>query len=613
VAEPESTGDVIRPVPDTQVAAIALDVTHHGWANEPDLTLTNFSLFLRDNVNYSYERDIEIGEWTWVDVYTDDGDGLFDATTDTFVLGQQHGIASENYSTDASNPFLQVAAGETARAWVVVTVDAAAFIEDAVDIDFRINGSIQMSLTDDTLYDMPEGTFGNGKLTFGNTPPTPGTTEVVVERGGTATFALEGTDPDGDTLTYAVLDDPIFGTLLPDGNGDFVYTHDGSHGTTDFATFTMDDGFSTGTGGLLITVVDTLPAVEDLLVVVDEDSSVQLTLPGEVDDDDATFAVGDPLFGTLSDLDPSAGTVTYTAAPDTSGEDRFSYTLTAGGVDASATVTVVVVDNLFDDDDGDGLIDAEDPCPLVWDDGSDLDGDGFGDACDDDVDGDGFPAGSDCDDTDAANLPEAAYPDPDDDGWGTTAGRVWRCAGLQAGEVHVGGDNCPDVANPGLEDADGGGLGDACDPDDDGDGLLDSADPCPFDDGIVCTDRDADGHDDGADNCPDVANEDQVDADGDGWGDPCDPCPAIADATTGCPSMPQPVARGLQVRLDPTLGLEDSATGLTADTGPYDSADPATPRLRSARPAGCTTATGAFGGLPLLAMLTLLRRRRSSR
>ena len=60
-------------------------------------------------------------------------------------------------------------------------------------------------------------------------------------------------------------------------------------------------------------------------------------------------------------------------------------------------------------------------------------------------------------------------------------------------------DNCPSVPNPGQEDLDGDGQGDACDDDDDNDGILDEYD-----------------------NCPMTYNPDQGDIDNDGLGDACD-------------------------------------------------------------------------------------------
>ncbi len=103
--------------------------------------------------------------------------------------------------------------------------------------------------------------------------------------------------------------------------------------------------------------------------------------------------------------------------------------------------------------------DLLDNCPKIGNPAQgNVDGDAFGDLCDDDIDGDGVP-----NDLDPAPYDATIFQDTDKDGFADTV------------------DNCPFVPNPAQNDPDKDGKGNACDDDDDNDGALDDDDCDPVD------------------------------------------------------------------------------------------------------------------------------------
>ena len=162
------------------------------------------------------------------------------------------------------------------------------------------------------------------------------------------------------------------------------------------------------------------------------------------------------------------------------------------------------------DQDNDGVTDAEDNCPSVYNPDQQL---------------------------------GTFYADFDGDGLGDPDNSIQACE-APADFVTVAGDNCISLPNPDQADYDNDGLGDVCDPDDDNDDVPDNSDCAPRDASIQTAttyyaDFDGDGLGDpndalfscsvpagyvanATDNCPAVFNPQQEDTNGNGIGDACE-------------------------------------------------------------------------------------------
>nr|AFI78505.1 serine proteinase precursor protein [uncultured bacterium ws156A7] len=191
---------------------------------------------------------------------------------------------------------------------------------------------------------------------------------------------LTGSDIDGDSLTFLVVDGPSNGTLsgtVPN----LTYTPDGNFHGADSFTFKVNDGtVDSALATVVITVnsVNDAPVADAQSVSTPEDTAKAITLTGsDVDGDALTYTVvTDPSSGSLSGTAPN---LTYTPNGDFHSADSFTFKVNDGTIDSAVATVDITISPVNDAPgaDSQSVSTSEDTAKPITLTASDIDGDGL--------------------------------------------------------------------------------------------------------------------------------------------------------------------------------------------------------------------------------------------
>ncbi|MDB4024402.1 Ig-like domain-containing protein [Flavobacteriaceae bacterium] len=161
---------------------------------------------------------------------------------------------------------------------------------------------------------------------------------------------LVGNDPDGDAITYSIVDQPTDGTVTLDG-ATATYTSNSDTATSDSFTFKVNDGVTDSniaTISLNITAVNDAPNGNDQTINAVEQVEVIFTLTGsDPEQDDITYAIVNPPSNGKVVIDGTSAT--YVSTSDTAIDDLFTFVVNDGNLDSERSSITIVIEPVNDE------------------------------------------------------------------------------------------------------------------------------------------------------------------------------------------------------------------------------------------------------------------------
>jgi len=220
------------------------------------------------------------------------------------------------------------------------------------DADYYGSDSFSFKANDGTT-DSAAANFSI-EVTAVDDPPTAKPGSITLDEDTSITIALEGDDPDGDTLNYSIVRKPSHGTLSGTAPK-LTYTPETNFNWLDSFTFKVNDGTTDSeTEAVLITVnpVNDPPTANDDNVTTLEDIPADniKVLANDIEVDNEPIMINSVTqgeYGSVS-INVDNNTLSYTPDANFFGADKFTYTISDREDQTDTAVVNVTVEPLND-------------------------------------------------------------------------------------------------------------------------------------------------------------------------------------------------------------------------------------------------------------------------